>query len=79
VAAAQNWTTFRKRIPPPKKRVVIWVPRLATWEAAALAGQSFTLLSGPNAGTVVNWREVSHYMIVEPPKTKGETNGSGSD
>lgn len=67
------WRTFRQRIPPPKKRLLIWIARLATWETAALNGQTFTLLSGPNTGTEVHWREVSHYVVVEPPKKKEKT------
>lgn len=64
---AMSWRTFRQRIPPPKRRLIVWIPRLASWELAALAGQQFTILSGTNAGTILHWREVSDYIVIEPP------------
>jgi hypothetical protein len=62
-----SWRTFRQRIPPPKKRLIVWIPRLASWELAALAGHQFTILSGTNAGTIIHWREVSDYLVIDPP------------
>jgi len=65
-----DWRTIRQSPPPPKKRVVVWVPHLGSWETALLLGREFTVLSGPHAGTILNWREVSHYLIVHPPESK---------
>jgi hypothetical protein len=66
--SGMSWRTFRQRIPPPKKRLIVWIPRLASWELAALAGEGFTILSGTNTGTVLDWREVSDYLVIDPPE-----------
>ena len=41
---------------------------MASWELAALAGEGFTILSGTNAGQILHWREVSDYLVIDPPE-----------
>lgn len=67
-----SWRNFRQRIPQPNTRLIVWIPRLGTWELATLAGHEFTVLSGTNAGTKLHWREVSQYLEVDPPPSLKE-------
>lgn len=67
-----TWTTFKQRVPSQQSRVLIWMPQQRTWELASLTGSSFTLLSGHNVGTVLSWREVSHFLEVETPNKEAK-------
>jgi hypothetical protein len=68
-----SWKTFKQRIPHPHSRVLVWLPRQKCWELATLTGRQFTLLSGAQVGTLINWREISHFLEVEDPAPRRDT------